>query len=559
MLDNLLHASIGTKLGLFALGILVYLTSWVLYTRCLHPLSKFPGPFLGSVTDWWYFVSARRPIPENTRYTLHRRYNSKVVRIRPNGVSVSDARAIDVVFGTKPSWEKTNFYGPFDPHIEGGREIFSLRDNAVHASLKRTVGPLWTVKAITGYEPRIDRTLAAFRRRMDRCAQSSETVSLPRLFNQYTLDVLGDIFYGKEGGFGGLENDVDHRKWTEMVTKMIAPLSVSGLAPRGMQTLYALSQIATNSKVRSGIGDHDGLIADAKAIVAQKVRERQSEKSDGATASSDRTSSDGDTRDMISKLLDLVGKDDNPLDRHKLHEADISAHTYTAIVSAPWLPNHVVLHRQQFLPSLVTDQCVLLQMAGFDTTGIALSHVFVCLFAHPRCLNKLQSEIKNALSEGTVSSTKPRYLDTVKLPYLNACIHETYRYSLGNLGFPRYVPTGGAILPDGTFLPGGTAVTMSPACTSMDESIYGTDVEDFRPERWLDAGEEKAKLMERYLLVFGAGSRVCMGKHLASMEIWKVVVTLLGSYDLDLVGKPSIRQEWFQRVDGLDVVVRKQN
>lgn len=111
---------------LLAASILSYLTIWIIYTRFFHPLSRFPGPFLASVTDWWYFVSARWPIPDNTRYPLHRRYKSKIVRIRPNGLSISDPAATDVVFGTKPKWGKTEFYAAFDPHIEGGREIFSL-------------------------------------------------------------------------------------------------------------------------------------------------------------------------------------------------------------------------------------------------------------------------------------------------------------------------------------------------------------------------------------------------------------------------------------------------
>lgn len=57
-----------------------------------------------------------------------------------------------------------------------------------------------------------------------------------------------------------------------------------------------------------------------------------------------------------------------------------------------------------------------------------------------------------------------------------------------------------------------------------DADIYGPDCEKFRPERWLEkfTASDKAKLMEECLGSFGFGSRICLGKNLAMMEISRV-------------------------------------
>ena len=82
--------------------------------------------------------------------------------------------------------------------------------------------------------------------------------------------------------------------------------------------------------------------------------------------------------------------------------------------------------------------------------------------------------------------------------------------------------------------------------TQRHVSIFGEDADSFRPERWLRGEGEsevswQARLlaMKRATMVFGYGSRACLGKGVALLEIYKSVPALVQAFHVSF---PSVSE-----------------
>ena len=81
----------------------------------------------------------------------------------------------------------------------------------------------------------------------------------------------------------------------------------------------------------------------------------------------------------------------------------------------------------------------------------------------------------------------------------DAIINEALRiHPNTGLILERVVPPEGATI-DGYTIPGGTIVGVNAWVIHRDAEIFGEDVLEFRPERWLEASEKKASEMKRNL------------------------------------------------------------
>lgn len=183
-------------------------------------------------------------------------------------------------------------------------------------------------------------------------------------------------------------------------------------------------------------------------------------------------------------------------------------------------------------------------IAGGDTTASAMRAVVYFLAKNPEMKQKLSFELDQANLE-----VPAQWKDLKELAYLDAVIREAMRVCPGiGLAPERVVPEGGHVLPDGRFLPAGTKVGLNPAVTCRDSGVFGTDVDSFVPERWLrqdgeaeEAFNQRFRRMHEVLdFVFGGGTRVCLGKNLAKLEIYKAIATLYSLYDVRQLSPDSL-------------------
>jgi cytochrome P450 len=198
------------------------------------------------------------------------------------------------------------------------------------------------------------------------------------------------------------------------------------------------------------------------------------------------------------------------------------------------------LEAQKLHPNIVTPQVLggyvaTNFLAGSDTTAVVMRAILYYTIRTPGVLQKLRNELDNSGIAYPVS-----YKTAQALPYLDAVIRESMRiHFIGSILFERVVPASGYTLPDGTKLPAGTVIGMNPWTLNFDEEIWGADTEAFKPERWLQAPGEEKEVFEKRLAVmkhndfsFSYGPRVCLGRHIATLEIYKVMPTVLGLLDV---------------------------
>lgn len=159
--------------------------------------------------------------------------------------------------------------------------------------------------------------------------------------------------------------------------------------------------------------------------------------------------------------------------------------------------------------------------------------------------------------------------DPSSLSYLRACIRETLRLSMANpTRLPRVVPEGGWAFTPSTgfsftdqapagktqkqlqrsyYLPAGTLVSVQIHTMHHNPAVF-TNPYEFKPERWIESPPEQLEKMSRDFMPFSLGSRACIARNLAMVELNMACAAILESEVLDgatNVGDEIQILEWF--------------
>ncbi|KAH7156076.1 cytochrome P450 [Dactylonectria macrodidyma] len=149
-------------------------------------------------------------------------------------------------------------------------------------------------------------------------------------------------------------------------------------------------------------------------------------------------------------------------------------------------------------------------VAGSGTTAVSLTYLVWAVLSNPSVQAKLEAEV-GALHQSYTDT------DLQNLPYLSAVIEEALRvYSAAPGALPRTVPNGGATL-GGYFIPEGITVSTQAYTLHRDSTTY-PEPEKFTPERFISPSGDFQPSQGAFA-PFGAGSRTCLGIHLARIEL----------------------------------------
>ncbi|KUJ14165.1 cytochrome P450 [Mollisia scopiformis] len=157
----------------------------------------------------------------------------------------------------------------------------------------------------------------------------------------------------------------------------------------------------------------------------------------------------------------------------------------------------------------VKAQCKDLIFAGTDSTGMNFATLCRQMALNPDKYEVLRKEILDNANAGEKKQ------DVQALPYLSAVVRESLRISMANpTRLPHVVPDSGWTF-KGTNFPAGTIVGCSAHELHFNEEVF-PDPFSFYPERWLQENPEATKAF----FAFGAGSRACIARNLATFELY---------------------------------------
>jgi len=181
----------------------------------------------------------------------------------------------------------------------------------------------------------------------------------------------------------------------------------------------------------------------------------------------------------------------------------------------------------------IKGEILVVLLAGADTTGTVMQGLIHQVLTRPDVYEKLMEEIDDVTRKGLLSPMPQWDEVTEHCPYYVACVREVMRLWPSSPGLlPRVVNDPGIDF-DGKLAPPGTEVTANPWLIHRDKDMYGPDAEEFNPDRWLDP--ERCKTYLKYFFGFGYGARVCLGKDIALLEIYKGPMQFLRRYRPKLV------------------------
>lgn len=184
-----------------------------------------------------------------------------------------------------------------------------------------------------------------------------------------------------------------------------------------------------------------------------------------------------------------------------------------------------VIDDDEFLRDIVIS----FLLAGRDTVASALTTFFWLLSENPDAVESIRRESDRVMG-ARVDDDASTFDRLQQMHYLQAAVHESLRL-FPPVQFDSKFCQSDDVLPDGTFVAGGTRVTYHPYAMGRMERVWGPDCMEFRPERWLRNGVFEMEDPFKYP-VFQAGPRVCLGREMAVVEMKIVALSVIWQFDV---------------------------
>ncbi|CAL1581483.1 unnamed protein product [Knipowitschia caucasica] len=167
-----------------------------------------------------------------------------------------------------------------------------------------------------------------------------------------------------------------------------------------------------------------------------------------------------------------------------------------------------------------------LLLAGVDTTSNTICWTLYHLAREPQIQEQLFQEVSRVCPGGRVPTSE----DMTSMPFMKAVIRETLRmYPVvpGNarISYAKEIVVGNHLFPKDTLF------HLCHYAASYDEAVFSSP-HCFRPQRWLRGSEQKALMHPFGSIPFGFGTRACLGRRVAELEMYLLLTRLIQRFEL---------------------------
>ncbi|KAJ3289946.1 hypothetical protein HDU79_003657 [Rhizoclosmatium sp. JEL0117] len=163
-------------------------------------------------------------------------------------------------------------------------------------------------------------------------------------------------------------------------------------------------------------------------------------------------------------------------------------------------------------------------VAGHETTANTLAYAFALLALHPDIQDTLYQHCVEALG-----GKDPEYADFSKLTYSLAVMNETLRLYPQVIAIPKYSADQTVVIGKHV-LPPKTVIHIEVTAIHKNPDVWGPDVDEFKPERFLSTDEARQNAVKIGWMPFSEGPRACVGKKFSQVEFVVVLTMVIMRY-----------------------------
>ncbi|CAO4377788.1 unnamed protein product [Caenorhabditis nigoni] len=389
-----------------------------------------------------------------------------------------------------------NFYGrnlnPIqgNPNQEKRVHLFAAQGHR-WKRLRTISSPTFSNNSLRKLKTTVEDSCVELLRHMEEQTAGGKPIELLTFYQEFTLDVIGRIALGQT------DSQMFKNPMLPYVRAVFGEprkaLFMSGflvpwIAPILRKIMFSFPSILKNPAVH--------IIRQTAEAVEKRIAQRLADEKVGIEP--------GEPQDFIDLFLDA-----------KSDDVDIQS-------------NEEFSKTEKVTKQLTTDevvgQCFVFLVGGFDTTALSLSFSSYLLATHPDVQKKLQEEVDRECKDPEIT-----FDQLSKLKYMECVIKETLRlYPLAALANARRCMRAATL--GGLEIEKGVDIVCDTWTIHKDPKIWGTDAEDFKPERW-ESGDDHI-LSKGSFISFGLGPRQCIGMRLAYMEEKLLLCHILRKYTL---------------------------